>query len=91
MLIVTIFCNRIDFQCFLFFLVQPYTNQSSAFPGPFDTSSNSNKIEEAVDPFSPRVQKFDPFEDKFAKPSSTFDFSFTKGMVFEKHFFHFFE
>ncbi|XP_055322685.1 protein disabled isoform X6 [Sitodiplosis mosellana] len=58
--------------------VPPYSNQGSSFPGPFDNNSNANKVNDSADPFSPRVRKFDPFEDEFSKPSSTFDFSFSK-------------
>lgn len=65
--------------CFFSSVVQAYSNQSSSFPGPFDNNSNANKVDDAADPFSPRVRKFDPFEEEFSKPSSTFDFSFSKG------------
>lgn len=54
-----------------------YANQGSSFPGPFE--NNANKVDDAVDPFSPKVRTFDPFDDEFSKPSSTFDFSFSKG------------
>lgn len=63
--------------------VQSYANQGPSFPGPFDNNSNATKVEDSADPFSPRMQNFDPFEDEFSKPSSTFDFSFTKGMQFQ--------
>lgn len=64
-------------QCNGFEIAHSYANQANSFPGPFE--SNTNKVEDAVDPFSPRVRKFDPFDDEFSKPPSTFDFSFTKG------------
>ncbi|XP_031633424.1 protein disabled isoform X4 [Contarinia nasturtii] len=58
--------------------VQSCSNLANSFPGPFDNNSNNNKVEDSADPFSPRMRNFDPFEDEFSKPSSTFDFSFTK-------------
>lgn len=60
---------------------QLYANQAgSSFPGPYDSTA---KIDDAIDPFSPRVRNFDPFNDKFKKPN-TFDFSFGKGVFLQK-------
>lgn len=60
---------------------QSFSNQGSSFPGPYENKKSASIADESVDPFSPRVQKFDPFDDEFSKPPSTFDFSFSKGKI----------
>lgn len=70
------------------------TTQNSSFAciEEINTNSNQNKTDDQIignnrallvtdnDPFSPRMKKFDLFEDDFSKKSiNAFDFNFTKG------------